>query len=74
MKLIVEHKLRISNTIISNTKLKGRKSAKICLRKIYVHEKHWTHTKLRPQSYKKNYFRENTKKTCKPNNRDLNCD
>ena len=53
MKLIVEHKLRISNNMISNTKLKGRESPKICLRKIYVHEKHWTHTILRPQSYKK---------------------
>ena len=53
MKLIAEHKSRISNNIISNTKLKGRKSPKICLRKIFVHEKHWTHTKLRLQSYKK---------------------
>ena len=63
----VEHKLRIFEIIILNTKWKDCKSSKNFWRKIYVHE-------IAAVNLSKIYFLKNAKKTCKPNNRDLNRD
>ena len=54
--------------------------AKTCVQKILRTQKNFTYTKkvyvheIAPADLSKNYFLKNAKKTCKPNNRDLNRD
>ena len=60
----------------SNFKHKNERlqiSQKLVFEKFYVHEKIYVH-ESDAINLSKIYFLKNTKETCKPNNRDLNCD
>ena len=65
----LEHKLRIFEIIILNTN--SRKN--LCPKNITYTEKFYVH-EIAPVNLSKNYFQKIAKKTCKPNNRDLNRD
>ena len=70
-----EHKLRIFKLVILNTKWKE------CISRENLHTKNFTYTEkiLYTRNYRRRFIKnllpkKNTKKTCKPNNRDLHRD
>ena len=64
----LEHKLRIFKIVILKHKMKGLQiPQKLGYEKVYVHG-------ITAGNLSKIYFLKNAKKTCKPNNRDLNRD
>ena len=68
----LERKLRIFEIVILNTKWKTANPAKTCVRTISY--KKFYAREIIAVSLSKSYLLKNTKKTCKPNNRDLNLD
>ena len=71
MKDNLEHELRIFEKVILNAKWKDCKS---CVQKLLHPWKNFTYTKLPLVTLAKIYLPENAKKTCKPNNCDINRD
>ena len=70
----LEHKSRIFEIVILNTKWKDCQSRKnLCTKKITYTKKFYVH-EIAAVNLSKIYFLKNAKKTCKPNNCDLNRD
>ena len=74
MKMIVEHKLRIFEIVILNTKWKDYKTRKNLCTKNFTYTKEFHLHEIGAVNFSKIYFLKNAKKTCEPNNRDLNRD
>ena len=73
-KINLEHKLSIFEIVILNTKMKILPiPQKLVSKKITYSKKFYAH-EIAAVNLSKIYFLENAKKTCKPNNRDLNRD
>ena len=66
--------LRISEIIILNTNWKDSKSRKTLCTKNFTYTKKIYVCEIVAVDLSKIYFLKNTKKTCKPSNRDLNYD
>ena len=69
-----EHKLRIFEIVISNAKWKDCKPRKNLCKKNFTHTNKFYVHEIAAVNLSKIYFLKNAKKTCKPNNRDLNRD
>ena len=70
----LEHKLRTFGIAILNTKWKDRNSRKsLCTEDFTGTKKFYVHV-IVAVNLSKTYILKNAKKTCKPNNRDLNRD
>ena len=55
-------------------KMKTACPTKYCIRKILCTRKNFAYHEVAAVNLSKNYYLKNVKKTCKPNNRDLNRD
>ena len=70
----LEHKLRVFEIVILNAKWKDCESRKSLRTKYFTYTNKFYVHEIAAENLSKIYFIKNAKKTCKPNNRDLNRD